>query len=94
LRANHLGQVKNRLRESLNKTPEKMMLMRLLLLWTVTICAALAPFAKFGVCLQTDGWYPIEVVAESYGTNPTQVRATCTRTKTASTIMLSALTLS
>jgi hypothetical protein len=33
------------------------------------------PFAKFGVCLQTDGWYLIEVVAESYGMNPTQVRA-------------------
>jgi hypothetical protein len=33
------------------------------------------PYAQFGVCLQTDGWYLIEVVAESYGTNPTQVRA-------------------
>jgi hypothetical protein len=33
------------------------------------------PYAKFGVCLQTDGWYLIEIAAESFGTNPTQVRA-------------------
>lgn len=33
------------------------------------------PYAQFGICLQTDGWYLIEVVAESYGMNPTQVKA-------------------
>lgn len=33
------------------------------------------PYAQFGMCLHTDGWYLIEVVAESFGMNPTQVRA-------------------
>lgn len=33
------------------------------------------PYAQFGICLHTDGWYLIEVIAESFGMNPTQVRA-------------------